>query len=225
MISKSLSQLITGVRAAVYRRAPNAQVVDTEITDWLNEGIREFWMELAPVMRDDMTALSANLTAVSTLDLNALLTDPAYLAFRGIDRSVDGTGSAASWCKLRPWRFPARGHVGTLSYRVIGEVVRLEPEQLAPGVYRVWYLPAPTVLSAGGDSIDLPFAGDKYAIQGAAAQVRAALMEDPSPHLALQAAALVQAKKYMATHGSGDQEVIVDVSADYDPDVWGDGGW
>lgn len=225
MITKTLTQLITSVRAAVYRRAPNAQVVDAEVTDWLNEGIRELWTVIAPVARDDMTVLSANLTIIggaSTLDLNALLVSPAFLAIRGVDRSVDGSGGITTFRRLKPWRFPARNSIGQLSYHLIGEVLRFEPSQLAPGIYRVWYLPAPTVLVAGTDQVDLPFGGDRYAIQGAAALVRGALMEDPGPHLALQASALKLVRTYMATHGAGDQDAIVDVSNDYDPDIGGD---
>lgn len=222
MISKTLTQLTAGVRAAVYRRAPNAQVDDTEVADWLNEGIRELWSILAPIARDELSAVSGNLTiagGASTLDLNALLTSPAYLALRGVDRDVTGGGG---WTRIKPWRFPARGNLGQLGYHVIGETLRFEPAILAPGTYRVWYLPMPTTLVNLSDTIDLPLGGDRYAIQGAAANVRAALLEDPDPHLKLQAAALAICKRYMVSHSDGDQAVIVDVSSDYDPDVGGE---
>lgn len=220
MITKSLTQLLAGVRAATDPDV-TTPITDTQITDWLNEDIRELWAILAPFSRDWFTAVSANLTIAAGASTYNLASITDFLALRGVDRDA-GTNN---WQKLRPWRFPARSRIGSISYRVTQKTLRIEPRELAPGTYRVWYIPVPTDLPVGtpATTIDLPLGGDKYVIQGAAARVRARMEEDPSPHLALQASALNIVKRYMASHGQGEQDAIVDVSADYDE---GDGlGW
>lgn len=220
MITKSLTQLLSGFRAATNHDVND--VADALVTDWINEGIRELWQVLTPICRDEFTLLSGNTVLVSPASTVALLTaiGANFLAIRGVDKAVDV--NANQWVKLKPWRFPARGRYSVLGYHITGTTCRLEPSIAAAGTYRFWYIPIPVDLPAGtpATTIDLPYGGDTYAIQRAAALSRGRLEEDPSGHLALQASSLLLAQRYMAQHNQGDQETIVDVSGDYDTDMW-----
>ncbi len=221
MITKSLTQILTGIRAARGTvETPSTLIPDSELTDWANEHVRELWSQLAPICRDEFTTLSANqtVTSAATFDLSTLTGPPAFLALRGVDRDVGG----GVFKKIRPWRFGARSWVSEITYHVVGKVVRIEPAILAAGTYRFWYIGAPTDWVVGSPSvtIDFPLGGDRYVIQGCAAQVRARMEEDPAPHLALQERALQTARRYIVQHNQGDQEAVTDVYDDYDIGGW-----
>lgn len=54
-------------------------------------------------------------------------------------------------------------------YRWIGSQIYISPDDNAVGTYRLWYIPAYTVLSADGDTIDWPNGWEEFVIDGVAA--------------------------------------------------------
>lgn len=105
-------------------------------------------------------------------------------------------------------------------YRVIGNSIQIEPEDSADGVYRLWYTPLPTLLSAETDTIDGIQGWEEYVIIDVAIKMMAK-EESSTTHLEREKAAMLKRIESMAANrDSGQPESISDTTNTfYDSDV------
>jgi len=196
-----------------------------QVNAWLNEGLRSLWMRLVPIARDELLKTqNFTISAPGNTHTPSALFD--FFAVRGIGVNY-GSGK---YTRLRPYRFGRRGSVGRLTYRVsgmdsVGALIEIQPAELAS----VWplqllYVKNPSVKVNGGptishilvnndDTIALPFSGDVYVQEYAAARARVRAEEDPTPHLAMLKMAWEEVRGALAAGSQG--------SAAY-PDDWCD---
>lgn len=219
-VTKTLQNLLDGVRFAV-RRQQTSVVPDADLTPIVNEEIRNLWVYCGRLNRDEYWKVSAQFTITAGQNTKTLaamgVTD--FLDLRGVD--VQTGSSEGTWMPIKPYSFRRRGYVGQLSYRMRGTTLEIRPPDIATTYpYRIHYTYQPTALVNVSDTVDLPMAGDAYVIQGVAAKVRPSFSEDPAPHIALQAAAEAQVKRWLTSHGQGPPERVPEADPFDDDDWW-----
>lgn len=210
-VTKTLTNLMDAARSRTQRTVDPA-LVTADLTTWANEWIRSLWPFYAQLRPDDITARSSSFTISSGNTFTMAsggadgVTAAQFFDLRGVDISYD---NGSHWLPIRAWRFADRGIIDRLRYRrrkTTLEILPSESATLYP--YRYWYIQAPTVLVNGSDSIDLPIGGDRYIIEGMAAQTRAAFEEDPAPHIKAQEDALAEMIRWLRLSEQGEPEVV-----------------
>jgi hypothetical protein len=144
----------------------------------------------------------------------------------GVDRQL----SADEWIEVRPFNFNERnanrrtrarlssGPYGALRRRVIGNKLFVTPNDLAPGTYRLWYVPRATELSSESDTVDGVNGWEEYIVLGAAIRCLAKEESDVSVLTAEQARLTRRIEEMAAQRDVGDTERVTDVTlSGYDP--------
>ncbi len=220
-ITKTLTQLRARVRQA--HRRTSGLLPDADIDPLVNEQMRNLWALCARLNRDlyTKTSNSFTITAGQNTKTIAAMGVTDFLDLRGVDIDV-GT---SSWLPIKPYRFSSRGRVGTLSYRLRGTTLEVQPAELASTYpYRIHYVYLPADLVNAGDTTDLPLGGDTYIAHGVAAALRPSFEEDPSADLKMQELAEAQVRRFLVTHGQGPAEAVREADG-YDDDWILNGGW
>ena len=151
----SLSDLRTGSRVLCDFPGDDA-ISDTQFNTWINEGARELHL-LVSTAEDtffstvDFTISSGNTYSIPTnfMRIKGLDIDPDTSSARNVSRYNFGERNSKSSDGNRQDRF----------YRVMGRTLYIEPSDNALGDYRLYYVPAPTTLTA---SVDLDVALEPY---------------------------------------------------------------
>lgn len=109
----------------------------------------------------------------------------------GLDRKITGN----DYYPLDPFNFrnrnfkrlPSRrmGLYPNVQYRILGDKIHFMPEDLAPGDYRIWYIPRATLMSDDADTIDGVNGWEEYVVIDAAIKC---LVKEESDITALQLA-------------------------------------
>lgn len=146
-MAKTLSQLILLARqSADMENDPLCD--DTEITTYVNDGLRDLYLAYVKVFTDAYI-LSQAFSITSPATTSPL---PAtFLKSRGVDFLI-----GSRWRPVRhfTWRERASYHSGRRAHR-IDTVIRLDPEwHDMSGSYRLWYYPTAPVLVNAGDLLD-----------------------------------------------------------------------
>jgi hypothetical protein len=186
---------------------------------WMNAELSDAWQWMVRCNRDAFTKIKEgqvvtgnSISVIATAPTGLGLTD--FLNIRGVDLKF-GTNC---YKKIRPWSFAGRDSVSEISYRMLGESLYLLPADCAATYpFRMWYVHRQPVASAAALTAELsiPDGVDDCIKQGMAAKVRMKLDDDPSPHMALQAAAKAGVKSWLMS-SKGDQAVIANVDPDWD---------
>lgn len=128
-------------------------VTDSELRNYINASAPELYDLLVKAFHDYATTSAEISVTGSSLSLPS-----GFYLFRGLDKDVEG-----SWLPVRPYEFLERGQYQDevytrydpdVKYRLIGNAVDLLPAAVAPGSYRLWYVPEFTALSADSDTFD-----------------------------------------------------------------------
>lgn len=213
-VSKTLLQLRDDVKATSNHDS-DAQVSDAQMNTWINGAIRDLWATYVKLGKDELTAFSSSFTIASgnTKDLATVAGD--FLELRAVQQLI-----GSKWQRVPKWRFRTMDDVAALSYRLTGAstLVIMPDDQATSKTYRILYLPIPTALSIDGNTVVLPWGGDRYVVEDVAARVRARHEEDPGPHLAAKTAALEAVRKFLSQLSEDDSNTARDILDEEDSD-------
>lgn len=156
-----MTTTLADLRLAARQRADmvNSKFVDdtTELTQWVNESYRELYDLLVGRYADYYVQLSDTFTITD----NTYPLPADHYKLLGVDVSCGG-----EWHELKPFMFNERnirtngvralalGVIERLRYRILGGNLHITPADIAPGDYRIWYVPNVSRLTANGDAID-----------------------------------------------------------------------
>jgi hypothetical protein len=159
-------------------------VTDAEITTLINVGIQEFHDVIADACPDLLAKVSADFTMTSSsLTLSSSVTD--FYRVLGLDYKCGGSGTG--YVNVRPWSMAHRNSTVERSYKIIGgatTTLYVYPPELAPGTYRLWYVPTTTLLSSGSDTWEDFNGWGEFVVADVAAKLLVKEESDPSPLMA-----------------------------------------
>jgi hypothetical protein len=211
----TLATVLTSIRTATDQDETTGPISDTQLTAWVNEVYPALFRELADLIPDFFTTITADFTlaagvstvTTTTLGINTTLGKPRVLERK--------SGSGTAYMPLNYIRAYNAGWPARLGWRFLGGTTfHLLPPGSAPGTYRLQYLRKALTL-AGTDAIDLPDGGDRVLIEDVAALVRPRLQQDPAPHLAARKRAWdLLVASLRPQHGS--PQSIIDVTGRYE---------
>jgi hypothetical protein len=139
----------------------------TEWTDYINAGYLELY-DLVVAAFEDYFTTSTTFTISSG---NTYTLPSNFYKLRGLDYSLNGsyvncTMFGFSERNLQSsWRSAALYNRTGRQYRVIADTLYIVPEDRAAGSYKIWYVPAATLLSSGSDTLPTSlskFGWDEY---------------------------------------------------------------
>lgn len=151
----SLTQLTT--RSKQLADMVNSSFVTaSEWTDYINSGYAELYDVVVSAYEDYFTTTTTlTITTGSTVALPA-----GFYKIRGLDYSLNGSYINCTQFNFNdrnrqsPWWNSASLLSGAgRQYRILADTLYIVPEERAMGTYQLWYVPAFTPLSAGGDLI------------------------------------------------------------------------
>lgn len=130
--------------------------VDTD-AEWLtllNAAYLELWDLVATTYGDHFVAGPTEFTLAGATDAGASYTLPAdFYRLRGLDYLRGSRPDG--WEEVTPFAFAERNHPqDRRNYALQGAALIIRPVDWAQGTYRIWYTPAPTLLSSDGDTVD-----------------------------------------------------------------------
>jgi hypothetical protein len=148
----SLTQLTT--RSKQLADMVNSSFISsTEWTDYINAGYAELYDLVVASFEDYFTTTTTlTITTGNTASLPA-----AFYKLRALDYSLNGT-----YVNCTQFNFSERNSLSSSTsalmanragrqYRIVSDTIYIIPEDRAAGSYQLWYVPAITPLSAGGD--------------------------------------------------------------------------
>lgn len=159
MRARTLTQLLTEVRALT-DTVGDPHVTDAQLTVWINQGIAELWRKLATVS-PDRYAVAETISTTAGTDGYALEDD--FMSIYRVCRMQGTTRIPLEEFSVVgiPYIAPDPSVAGQLpQYRVMGggidgstTMIYFDPD---PGTntYEYWYIQAPQLLAAGGDTFD-----------------------------------------------------------------------
>lgn len=229
----TLTVLTADVRSRV-DRVGSAFISDSEIKNWLNEGLGELW-DIITSTNQDYAIESDDVSMVAgtdTYDLSSF--DPEILRIRGVTLTIDSLRYTLGPCSIRerdhdptvlyPYVYlpdyygqGSAPHNSPYRYRLEADDLIITPEPQEAGTITIYYTPKVTVLSAGGDTTDaclephwLP-----YAVYHACVVAKIKEEDDPAPFLRMKLETEARVRKSVKRRTT-DPRRIVDVNA---------GGW
>lgn len=146
MASVTLAQLKQRVRERA-DMVNSSFIADTELTSYINASYQELYDVLISTSQDNyITFASATITTGQTISLPS-----DFYLLVGLDKYT----SAGEYYTVNKFNFSERNQIllDEIRYRVNGANIRIEPEQNAAGVYKIWYIPLCTPLSASTDAV------------------------------------------------------------------------
>lgn len=159
-------------------------VTDSELTNLINLGLSELY-DLVVSSFEDYFTISTTLTVASG---NTVALPVTFYKLRGLDYNNNG-----SYQSVREFSFNERNssspstlywtrqYTVPRKYRIVGDNLLLQPESQSTGLYRLWYVPAPTFLVTDADVIPeslSKFGWDDYIVLWAAERM---LSKEESP--------------------------------------------
>jgi hypothetical protein len=134
----------------------NSRFIDSsdELLAMINNSYQELYDLLLEINPDYFTT-----SADITITTSGTYTLPATFAeLKGLDLLLGGR-----YQEVKPFSWGERNrdslaymgsYLGNVRYRLVGNTLRIEPTSNAAGTYRLWYIPALTLLSADADVLD-----------------------------------------------------------------------
>lgn len=130
-------------------------ISDSELDAYINTGLFELYDLVVRAFEDYFTT-STSLT-ISSGNTASLPAD--FYKARAVDYSLNG-----AWTTVKLFNFVNRNNFNQVSflnqtpdsgrrYRILGDTLFIQNTDNATGTYRLWYVPAPTALSSGSDTI------------------------------------------------------------------------
>ena len=192
-------------------------VTDPEIMAWANEGLKEAY---EMVCTADESAFIGPPFPFSLFVANSVGLPDDFFRLRGVDRNP----SAPRPETIPPFNFAERNRQGRRSYRVVGDLIFIEPSAMCAGDYQLWYVPKPNAFTNNGDelSADMSFF-DEFIVIFVVIKILKKL-QDPEvsafvPDLEAQKARILE----QASRRSGEPETVTDVQPRQCDPFFGDG--
>ncbi len=199
-------------------------VSDAELTTWINQGLADLYDTVVNAFEDYfITITTPTVASGSTIPLPA-----DFYKLRGLDYNNNGTYQALREFSFNERNSSAEGssfiylYNQSRQYRILGDNIMLLPEGASVGLYRLFYVPAPTMLAVDA-SVLAPslskFGWDEYIVLFAAERM---LSKEESSITDVQGERAEIANRIiaMAANRQVEQsETIQDVRATQD--VWG----
>lgn len=190
---------------------------DTELLTYINASYTELYDILVSKFEDYYVAEPTQFTISSGSNTYTLPSD--FYKLRGVDYLI----SNSDWVALKKFNFNERNmasslraryrRVPNMSYRIVGNKLYIEPSDIAPGTYRIWYTPATTMLSSDSDTVDGVNGWEEYIVVDVAIKMLAK-EESSTTHLERERARLLERIETMAANRDYDQpESVSDVSS------------
>lgn len=163
-LRRTLGEMIGLVRSQADQE-DNLFVLDSEITNWINQGIADFWRQMTRANPDWYILEYTLTTTAGTFEYNLYSLIPAFALMRGIDLVVNSTRRVS----LKPYQFqernqrrglPTAAFTAQPRYRVARNAVDGAGSTLFfdsdPGnnSYILHYVPSPTRLLLNADNFD-----------------------------------------------------------------------
>lgn len=128
-------------------RVGDSSISDTNWQRWLNYGIEALWRKVILAFRETYF-LTSNFTLTGSSNTQSLPAGFRRLLF------VERDPGLSTRRRIPRFNYAEKDTLAELSYRRMGNVLVLEPQEAAPGNYRLTYVPGPTLFTAppGGDS-------------------------------------------------------------------------
>lgn len=154
-------------------------VTDSELNGYIQESYKELYDLLVDAVEDyNLTSLSDSTTTITTGNTFNLPTD--HYKLRGVDDLTDAqnprTVRKFNFGERNDYLFSERLSLGAefsdVLYRVAGSKIYILPPDKAARVYRIWYVPLPTVPTSDSDTIDAINGWAEYVIIDAAIKCR-----------------------------------------------------
>jgi hypothetical protein len=161
MTAITLAQFITRARQLGDYAEDDGVFTDAVMTPWVNEALGDY----CAILDKHHAGYRDKSGTVSTIANTATVALPAdFLKLRAIDLSYGG-----KWGDLDRWTpETARSFTSTgtpVAYLRVGANLELFPTPDAVYSIRLRYVPTPTVLTSGSDSIDVPAGWEGFIVQ------------------------------------------------------------
>jgi hypothetical protein len=181
-------------------------IEDDELITYINASYTELYDILVSKFEDYYTLPPDDFTISSgnTYDLPS-----DFYKLRGIDKSLGGS----SYMNLRKFNFNERNQdstyrtirrVPTVSYRIVGDKVYFEPAAQATGDYRLWYIPAVTLLVDESDTVNGVNGWEEYIVIDTAIKMLSK-EESSTSHLETAKESMLRRIDSMAMNRDSDQ--------------------
>ncbi len=168
---RTLTNLIADVRARADMQNQTSFIPDAEITEYLNQSLAELYEMLVQARGADYYETTATITADGTNTSFALA--GGFMSLLGVETTVNGSSpiplslyDRRQHAALTSAYAPTTGDA--YCYRVRAGNIDLLPKPAAGKVFTVYYVPAQTRLSAGGDQFDGVSGWEEFAVVDAA---------------------------------------------------------
>ena len=144
---ETLATLRAGAKSAADKEFGN-HITASEWNGYVNNGYSALW-DLVVQSFGDHFVTSADFAVVGGIAASTYALPSDFYILLGLDK--DPTSSSRYPVPKFNWH--ERNATRTISYRLMGSVLRLEPAETCGGNYRIWYTPGYTALVADADAI------------------------------------------------------------------------
>lgn len=195
----------------------NPFIAEDELTTYINESYKELYDIIVSKFEDYYVSGPVSFSLGTGESTYALPSD--FYKLLGVDRSLGGD----DYYTIRPFNFEQRnsrrsstlyrGIYPNIQYRLVGDYLRFNPEDLAQGDYRLWYVPTVTALANDSDSIGIEL--DKWAefiVVSAAIKMLAKEESDPSVLMSQKAELKRRIEEMAANRDVGESMRVTDVT-------------
>ncbi len=211
-MAATLATLRTRARQAA-DMVNSAFISDAEALSMLNASYQELYDIIVDIHEDYFVTTSSFSLTSNDAGVSALPVD--FLKLRGLDYL-----QGSDYLTVLPFNWANRNtftsmgswpDVAGIAYRIMGSNIRIEPNDEATGTYRLWYVPAVTLLSADADVVNTAItrAGwEEYIVVDTAMKMKQKEESDVST-LAGQKSALIRRINSAASNRDADQPLTV----------------
>lgn len=143
----TLAQLRLGAQQAADKEV-GSHVATTEWNKYVNAGYSALW-DLVVQSFGDHFVSSADFTITGGIGANTYTLPADFYVLKGVDKDPTTSGRYP----VPKFNWHERNGTRTISYRLMGALLRFEPAEICAGNYRIWYTPGYTPLSVDADTI------------------------------------------------------------------------
>lgn len=214
-MSVTLSSLRTQIRDRADMKYSRF-VTDTELNSLINLSLTELYDLLVAAFEDYYIADPYSFTISSGNSANV---PSDFYKLIGLDYQFNG----GEWVTLKRFNFVDRNKhnaiysryalgMPDLRYRLLGDKIKILPEDRASGTYRLWYIPRATLLSIDSDTLDGVNGWEEYIIVDCAIKCKEKEESDTSALQFAKQQIKKRIEEMAQNRDSGEPAVISDVN-------------